>query len=162
MLPSVICFVFAGAFLFAAARRVYRSALAALAAVLIFALNPNMLYLQSTPMTEPLFALTLAALLWSTLWFRDSQSVLAILAASAASNAASLTRYEGWFLIPFVALYFFGSPSGNGMRSCSARWRRSRRWPGSRTIASITEMRWSFTTVPGRRWPFIIAIWRKE
>ncbi len=30
----------------------------------------------------------------------------AVLAAAAASNAASLTRYEGWFLIPFVALYF--------------------------------------------------------
>ena len=105
VLPSVICFVFAGVFLFAAARRAYRSATAALAAVLIFAGNPNMLYLQSTPMTEPMFALTLAALLWTTLWFRDSQSVLPIFAAAAASNAASLTRYEGWFLIPFVALY---------------------------------------------------------
>src|SRR5579872_5893729 len=29
-----------------------------------------------------------------------------MLAAAAASNAASLTRYEGWFLIPFVTLYF--------------------------------------------------------
>jgi hypothetical protein len=29
-----------------------------------------------------------------------------LLVAAAASNAASLTRYEGWFLIPFVALYF--------------------------------------------------------
>lgn len=106
VLPSVICFVFAGVFLFAAARRAYKSALAGLGAVLIFALNPNMLYLQSTPMTEPAFALALAALVWATLWFRDSQSVLAILAAAAASNAASLTRYEGWFLIPFVALYF--------------------------------------------------------
>ena len=80
--------------------------MAALAALLIFALNPNMLYLQATPMTEPVFLLALSALLWSTLWFRDSQSALAILAAAAASNAASLTRYEGWFLIPFVALYF--------------------------------------------------------
>ena len=74
---------------------------------LLFALNPNMLYLQSTPMTELLFAASLAALLWATLWFRDSQSVLgAARSAAAASNAASLTRYEGWFLIPFVALYF--------------------------------------------------------
>src|ERR1700679_2163510 len=62
VLPSVICFVFAGVFLFAAARRAYKSALAALAAVLVVGLNPNMLYLQSTPMTEPVFALTLAAL----------------------------------------------------------------------------------------------------
>src|SRR5579863_1819766 len=104
-IPSAAGFVLAGAFLFAAARRIYASAAAGLAVALLFALNPNMLYLQSTPMTEPVFAAALAALLWATLWFRDSQSVGAILAAAVASNAASLTRYEGWFLIPFVALY---------------------------------------------------------
>jgi hypothetical protein len=104
-IPSAACFVLAGAFLFAAARRIYVSAAAGWAVALLFALNPNMLYLQSTPMTEPVFAASLAALLWATLWFRDSQSVWAILAAALASNAASLTRYEGWFLIPFVALY---------------------------------------------------------
>src|ERR1700675_3079393 len=104
-IPSAAGFVAAGAFLFAAARRLYASAAAGLAAALLFALNPNMLYLQSTPMTEAIFAAALAALLWATVWFRDSQSAWALLAAAAASNAASLTRYEGWFLIPFVALY---------------------------------------------------------
>ncbi len=106
-IPSAICFVIAGAFLFAAARRYYASAAAGLAAMLIFALNPNVLYLQSTPMTEMLFAASLALLVWAILWFRDSQSILAVLVAAAASNAASLTRYEGWFLIPFAALYLF-------------------------------------------------------
>src|SRR5271169_4339513 len=53
-IPSSACFVLAGAFLFAAARRCYGSASAALAVTLLFALNPNMLYLQATPMTEPL------------------------------------------------------------------------------------------------------------
>jgi len=105
VIPSAICFVLAGAFLFASARRYYHSAAAGLAAMLIFALNPNVLYLQSTPMTEMLFAAALMAILWATVWFRDSQSIFAILIAAAASNAASLTRYEGWFLIPFVALY---------------------------------------------------------
>jgi hypothetical protein len=57
-------------------------------------------------MTEALFAASLAALLWATIWFRSTQSIWAVLAAAAASNAASLTRYEGWFLIPFVAVYF--------------------------------------------------------
>ena len=104
-IPSAASFVVAGAFLFAAARRLYASAAAGLAAALLFALNPNMLYLQSIPMTEALFAASLAALLWATLWFRSTQSIWAVLAAAAASNAASLTRYEGWFLIPFVALY---------------------------------------------------------
>jgi hypothetical protein len=106
-IPSSVGFVVAGAFLYAAARRLYASAAAALAAALLFALNPNMLYLQSTPMSEAIFAAALAALLWSTVAFRDSQSGWAVLLAAAASNAASLTRYEGWFLIPFVALYFF-------------------------------------------------------
>ncbi|MGH9557786.1 MAG: glycosyltransferase family 39 protein [Bryobacteraceae bacterium] len=104
-IPSCICFVLAGTFLFAAARRVYGSATAALAVALLFALNPNVLYLQSTPMTEIVFSATLAALLWATLWYRDLQSLLALLAAAAASLAASLTRYEGWFLIPFVCFY---------------------------------------------------------
>ena len=105
-IPSAASFVIAGAFLFAAARRVYVSTAAGVAAALLFALNPNMLYLQSIPMTEALFAASLAALLWATLWFRSTQSIWAVLAAAVASNAASLTRYEGWFLIPFVALYF--------------------------------------------------------
>jgi len=105
VLPSLACFVIAGMFLFSAARRIYLSTGAALAVVLLFTLNPNILYLQATPMTELLFLASLAALLWATLWFRDSQSLWVVLIAAAASNAASLTRYEGWFLIPFVCLY---------------------------------------------------------
>jgi len=103
--PSLACFVIAGTFLFCAARRVYGSAGPALAVALLFALNPTILYLEATPMTELPFLASLAALLWATLWFRDSQSPWAVLIAAAASNAASLTRYEGWFLIPFVCLY---------------------------------------------------------
>lgn len=106
VIPPFVCFVIAGLFLFGAARRVYSSSAAALAVALLFALNPTVLYLQATPMTEMLFLASLAALLWATLWFRDSQSFWAMLIAAAASNAASLTRYEGWFLIPFVSLYF--------------------------------------------------------
>jgi hypothetical protein len=105
VLPSVACFIVAGMFLFSAARRIYLSSGAALAVVLLFALNPNILYLQATPMTELPFLASFAALVWAALWFRDSQSVWALLIAAAASNAASLTRYEGWFLIPFVVLY---------------------------------------------------------
>jgi hypothetical protein len=107
VIPSAVCFVLAGAFLFAAARRAYSSVAAGLAVALLFALNPNILYLQSTPMTETVLLAAVAALLWATLWFRDSQSIWAIAAAAVASNAASLTRYEGWFLIPFVSLYLW-------------------------------------------------------
>ncbi|MEO8098848.1 MAG: hypothetical protein ABI811_14190 [Acidobacteriota bacterium] len=107
VIPSVACFTLAGTFLFLAAHRVYGSTAAAVTVALLFTLNPNMLYLAATPMTEPVMAAALAALLWATLWFRDSQSLWALLAAAAACNAASLTRYEGWFVIPFVALYIW-------------------------------------------------------
>lgn len=104
-IPSCACFILAGCFLFASARRMYGSAAAGLAVALLLALNPNLLYLQSTSMTEPVQMAAVAALLWATLWFRDAQSLLAALAAAVASNVASMTRYESWFLIPFVSLY---------------------------------------------------------
>lgn len=103
-IPSCACFVLAGTFLFLAARRCCGTD-AGFTAAALFALNPNMLYLASTPMTEPVFAAALAGLLWATVWYRDKPSIKALLAAAAACIAASLTRYEGWFLIPFVALF---------------------------------------------------------
>jgi hypothetical protein len=104
--PSSACFVWAGAFLFLAVRRAMRSSAAAFTALGIFALNPNLLYLQATPMTEPVFLAGLMTLLYSTILFRDTQSWWAVAGAGLASLAASLSRYEGWFLIPFVTLYF--------------------------------------------------------
>ena len=105
VIPSCICFVLAGMFLFASVRSLL-SLKAACAALAVFALNPNMLYLQSLPMTESVFAAALLGLLWTTLRFRETQLLTYVLAAAAASVAASLTRYEGWFLIPFVTLFF--------------------------------------------------------
>ena len=102
---SGICFVVAGAFLFAAARRVFDSTAAAFAAAAIFALNPNVLYLQSTAMTEPLFMTALMAVLYFSVRFRDTQSWIALIGAGAAAMCGTLARYEGWFLIPFVALF---------------------------------------------------------
>lgn len=70
----------------------------AIAAVTLFALNPNMLYLQSTPMTEPLLV---ALLLWSVLavtrWLdgpRDSAG--ARRHAGVSLFLACWTRYEAW------------------------------------------------------------------
>jgi len=105
-IPSAVCFVIGGCFLFAAARRAFRSAAAGWTAAALCALNPNLLYLQSTPMTEPVFFGCLAALLYFTVRFRDTQGWPSVAAAGIAACAATLTRYEGWFLIPFIAVYF--------------------------------------------------------
>jgi hypothetical protein len=102
---SGISFVLAGAFLYVAARRIFLGTTAAVAATLLFATNPNVLYLQSTAMNEPLFMAALMATLYFTVRFRDTQSWLAVCGAGTAAMCGALTRYEGWFLIPFVTLF---------------------------------------------------------
>jgi hypothetical protein len=104
-IPSALCFVAAGVFLFAATRRLFGSHAAAAAATALMALNPNLLYLQSIPMTEPVFLVCLMALLYFTVRFRETERAVWVVAAGVAACAATLTRYEGWFLLPFVALW---------------------------------------------------------
>src|SRR5260370_1314525 len=89
-IPSSACFVLAGIFLFAAMRRAAKSSAAAWAALGLFALNPNLLYLQSTPMMEPVFLAGFMALLYFTVLFRDTQSVGAVIGAALASLAGLL------------------------------------------------------------------------
>ena len=94
---------------------------AALAGAAVFALNPNVLYLQSTPMTEPLLiALTTLAVAQLSVWCRNASSSGKAPQGTAASDRserrqvagvgprdnmkkagvmfalACLTRYEAW------------------------------------------------------------------
>ena len=72
-IPSAPCFIAAGCFLFAAARRIFESTEAGVAAAALLALNPNLLYLQSTAMTEAAFAASITALLYFSVRFRQTQ-----------------------------------------------------------------------------------------
>jgi 4-amino-4-deoxy-L-arabinose transferase-like glycosyltransferase len=99
------CFVLAVVFLYLSARRAFNSPAAGWTAALVFALNPNMLYLQSTAMTEAVFAACLCGLLWVSTLYEHSPAWSGVVWMAAALNAAALTRYEGWFLIPFVTLF---------------------------------------------------------
>jgi hypothetical protein len=108
-IPSGACFVLAGVLLFLAARRVFGSNAAAAAAALLLALNPNLLYMQAIPMTEALFLACLAGVLYFTVRFQEEQSWGSLVGAAAFCLAGALTRYEGWFLIPFVTGFFLVS-----------------------------------------------------
>jgi len=99
-----LCFVTAGVFFFLAAKTAYDNRLAAIVTLACFALNPNILYLASIPMTEAVFLAELAVTLFSILRFRQTQHRGLIWLAGAAILLATLTRYDGWFLIPFTAL----------------------------------------------------------
>jgi hypothetical protein len=105
-IPAAACFILAAAFLYAALRRATGSRAAAVSAVAVFSLNPNLLYLQSTPMTEPIFFAAFAAVVYFCVSYQAEPRLWRALAAGAAMLAATLTRYEGWFAIPFVAVFF--------------------------------------------------------
>ena len=72
------------------------SLVAAAAAAAILALNPNTLYLQSTPMTEPLLIALLLASTWLVRDWVDDGSERNLVRAGVAVFLACWTRYEAW------------------------------------------------------------------
>ncbi|MDQ6704437.1 MAG: glycosyltransferase family 39 protein, partial [Acidobacteriota bacterium] len=104
-IPSALCFASASAFFFAAAFHVFGNRVAAATAAALFVLNPNILYLQAIPMTESTFFAALIGLLYFTVRFADHPDWHSAAGAGAMALAATLTRYEGWFLLPFSALF---------------------------------------------------------
>ena len=104
-ITAAVCMTLAATFLFAAMNRIFTSVTAAGTATVVFLLNPNTLYLGSIPMTEPFFFAALFALLYFTVRFGSTNGWGALLGASAAAWAATLTRYEGWILLPLTVLF---------------------------------------------------------
>jgi 4-amino-4-deoxy-L-arabinose transferase-like glycosyltransferase len=70
---------------------------AAWTAALVFAANPNLIYMQSTAMGETLY---LAFFLWAVVFFTESVrgDSKALIKCGLCLAAACLTRYDGWFL----------------------------------------------------------------
>ncbi len=94
---GLVSFVATAGVLFQSVRLVTRHELAAWIGVLAFVSNPNVLYLQATPMTEPVLMLGMTAsayylLRWSKRGSHSSLIVGGVLAAVAVGS-----RYDGWF-----------------------------------------------------------------
>lgn len=116
-IPTACCFVLAGVLFYLAVRLTFDSRAAGLAAVGALALNPNILYLQAIPMNEAAMYAGACGMLLATVWFRRTQSVWAVAAAGMFSIAASLSRYEGWILIPLVTIYFLVAAEQRRLRA---------------------------------------------
>jgi hypothetical protein len=121
VVPSAFAYVASCAGIYRLARNWLRPAPAALA-LIFFALNPNLLYLQTTAMTEPLF---LCEFIWIAVWLVEWRAALDSETAGAGSEhrpapsttrssiagaarlqifiafalvAAIFTRYDGWII----------------------------------------------------------------
>ena len=72
-----------------------------IAGVLVFVTNLNILYLQSTAMTELLLIATMTAGVYSLmLWFKND-NILSLIKSAFWIMLSTLVRYDGWFLFIF-------------------------------------------------------------
>jgi len=96
---SIACYALTAASVAQLVRTVTGSRTGAILAALLFALNPNVLYLQSTPMTEPLlFALSTLVVLHLAQWVMGDEIRIRP-AAGWTIVGACLTRYEAWPIV---------------------------------------------------------------
>ncbi len=130
--PSMAAYVLACAGLY----RLLRLALPVAAAVpgtLVLALNPGLLYLQTTAMTEPIF---LAEMVWVAVWVteysrlaaetptraREGQLARKLLGAAWVLAAAVFTRYDGWVYAALAWCFLAWSTWRHGLFQRRARW----------------------------------------
>ncbi|MFY9227250.1 MAG: glycosyltransferase family 39 protein [Blastocatellia bacterium] len=81
--------------------------LAGVLAALIFALNPSILYLQSSPMTELPFLATYVLAVYLLLKWSSSNSKKYLIFSAFIASLATLTRYEAWAMLPATVLVIF-------------------------------------------------------
>jgi len=102
--PSLLCFIASVVGIFRLARRMMTPRWA-FAATFFYALNPNLLYLSTTAMTEPIF---LAELIWLTLLTMECTAAIRAAQHHVVARrlifiallivASVYTRYDGWVL----------------------------------------------------------------
>lgn len=121
------------------------SVVGAITAVALLVGNPNVLYLQSTPMTEPvLFGTTLLALALSAQWIDRGGHDWPV-GAGAAMAAACLTRYEAWpmtaatITIAGAALHRRGAHASAALAGCA----RFAAFPAAAVLLFAINSRWT-------------------
>lgn len=104
---NLIGYIFTTIYLYLLTKRITDSKICGIACSLVFALNPNILFLQSTPMTEMLFIATTVIGSYYFFEWSLSKKITKLIKAAFFIMLASLTRYEGWALAVFTTGYIF-------------------------------------------------------
>ena len=124
-----VYYVMTAGFLYRIMRYVTKDNHSALFGILFFLLNPSILYLYTTAMTEPLFLLFICIIIYHFLRWFETENSGEIVRAGIAAALAVMTRYDAWpftfaaFAVLFIVsivykkrnafrniLYFLGAP----------------------------------------------------
>jgi hypothetical protein len=112
---SLPCLAFTSVFLYKMAKTLKLSSnvvvpsFAAFAGALLYATNPNILYLGITSMTEaPFLLFFVASAYFFQIWYQDSDRLRNLILCSVFLSFATLCRYESWFLPIFLVIVVAG------------------------------------------------------
>lgn len=100
---SMISFVATGVLIYRFLEKIGVGIFGRLTGVLIFTANINILYLQSTAMTELLLLAVMTAGVYELMLWHKTGQVLNLVKAAFWVMLSTLTRYDGWFLFAFAS-----------------------------------------------------------
>lgn len=106
-LSSMVAFVATGVMIYLFLKNLGLSFLSRLFGVAVFVLNLNVLYLQSTAMTELLLmGTTTASIFYLLLWSQRNQ-IVDLVKCAFWVMLSTLARYDGWFTFAFITAILF-------------------------------------------------------
>lgn len=121
-LQSMIAYVATGLLVYKFLEKLNTEILVRIIGVAIFALNLNILYLQSTAMTELVLIATMTAGTYYLLTWAQDKKLTSLIACGFFIFLSTLVRYDGWFLLAIAAVIIgvlswqnFGKKSTEGL-----------------------------------------------
>lgn len=110
-LVSMISFIIGGIYLYKSAKILSNSVFASVFSLSIYSLNINLLYLQTTAMSEAIFLCTIILAIYNFIeWIRNDNNIQYLFFAAISMSCATLIRYEALaFLLSSAPMIFFYS-----------------------------------------------------
>jgi hypothetical protein len=103
---SGVFYIITCLYIFKLTKLITKNIFASFISFVVFAANLNILYLQSTPMTEvPLIAFFVLSTYYFVRYLYKVKTLSSLLLAGLFAFGASLTRYDGWFLVACEAMF---------------------------------------------------------
>ncbi|MGH9471085.1 MAG: ArnT family glycosyltransferase [Terriglobia bacterium] len=104
-LVSAAAFALSAWLLFRLSVEMNRALAAGVVTLVCFLLSLNLLYAAAAPLTEPLAIFWTVLVIFVLFRFEQSGKTATVAWAGVAAFFGTLTRYDGWYLLPFAALF---------------------------------------------------------
>lgn len=106
-IQSMVSYVLTGVLIYLYLEKLRVGMLGRLFGVMVFASNINIVYLQSTAMTELLLLATMTAAVYFLLNWLDDQKIVNLIKSAFSVMLSTLVRYDGWFLLAMIVIISF-------------------------------------------------------